>query len=181
MLFIMAGAVRAQGGGLLDSQTQYEIITGPGQNNQHGQLLAIVLWHGAPDWNVAHTETARARSDSIYRWTRLHAEETGRSFFGSGLWYGLLDQDQHPVTIEGERIPLIPSDSARVIMVTVTPDNLPRIVTTAWLPAPLPGEFWPKIWHAGDTTFFVQPNVRRQQGLLRDALTRSPTVAEFLR
>jgi arylamine N-acetyltransferase len=176
----MSGAVRAQGG-MLDSQTQYEIITGPGQNNQHGQLLAIVLWHGPPDWNVAHTATARARSDSIYRWVRFHAEETGQSFFGSGLWYGLLDQDQKAVTIEGTRIPLIRTDSARIIMVTVTPDNLPRIVTTTWLPARLPNEFWPKIWHSGDTTFFVQPGFPHQQVMLREALARSPTVAEFLR
>jgi hypothetical protein len=67
-------------GGLLDPLTEYYTITGTGENNQHGPLLAIVFWRGALAWNQAHTPAERARSDSIFRWTRLRAASCG---FGS--------------------------------------------------------------------------------------------------
>ncbi len=181
-LFVtLAAAAYGQGGGRLDAQTQYEIITGPGQNNQHGPLLAIVLWHGPMGWNEPHTPAERARSDSIFRWTRFAAEGAGQSFFGSGLWYGLLERDNRAVVVEGTRVALVAGDSARIIMVTVTPNNLPRIVTTAWIAAELPSDFWIKQWRSGDTTFFVHPDFHRQQAMLRAALAQSSAVAAFLR
>ena len=150
-------------------------------NNQHGPLLAIVLWRGALGWNRPNSPGERARSDSIYRWTRLHAEEAGQSFFGSGLWYGLVDEDKRAVTVEGKRFPLSPGDSSLVIMVTVTPNDLPQIVSSASISSQLPSDFWVKQWQSGDTTFFVHANFQRQQAMLRASLTQSPIVAEFLR
>ena len=172
--------VRGQSSGLLDSRTEYAVITGPGNNNQHGPLLAIVLWRGEAGWNESRSPVERARSDSICRWTRFRAEENRQSFFGNGLRYGLMDQDQRAVTIEGKRFPLSAGDSALVIMVTVAPANLPRSVASATIASTMPAGFWNKIWQSGDTTFFVN-NFGRQQEALREALERSPAVAAFLR
>lgn len=176
----MSSIALGQGGGVLDSRTQYEIVLGAGHNNQHGPLLAVVLWRGEEGWNQPHTAGERARSDSIFRWTRLHAEESRQSFFGSGLWYGLLDQDNRAVTIEGKHLALSAGDSALVVMVTVSPNNLPRSVDTVSVALELPSEFWTKQWQSGDTTFFVHPDFRRQQAMLRAGLTRSAVVAAFL-
>ena len=180
-LFATSAVGFAQGGGLLDARTEYQVITGIGENNQHRPLLAIVLWRGVLGWNQPHSPAEHARSDSIFRWTRLHAEEMGQSFFGSGLAYGLLDRDYRAVTIEGRRFALAAGDSALVIMVNVASDSVPRGVTTASISSELPSEFWTKHWQSGDTTFFVQPDFRRQQTILRAALVRSPAVGAFVR
>jgi hypothetical protein len=180
LLLAVSGNVRAQSSGNLDSRTNYAVITGPGSNGQHGPLLAIVLWRGEPGWNESRSPVERARIDSIFRWARLHAEENRQSFFGSGLAYGLVDQDQRAITIEGTRFALSPGDSALVIMVNVGPDNLPRSVASVAIASTLPVDFWTKSWQSGDTTFFVN-NFRRQQAILRDVLEGSPTVAAFLR
>lgn len=167
-------------GGPLDARTDYQTITGTWENNKHGPLLAIVVWHGPLGWNQLHNSAERARADSVFRSLRPHAEATGQSFFGTGIAYGFLERRQRAVTIEGRRFTLAPSDSALVIMVNVATDRLPRVVTIASISAALPSDFWPQR-RPGDTTFSIMPDSHRQQALLRAALIRSPAVAAFLR
>jgi hypothetical protein len=179
-LLAMPASARAQGG-LLDPTTEYQMITGPRVGNQHGKPQAIVLWRGPLGWDQPRTDAERQQSDSIFRWTRLHADESHQSIGGSGLWYVLVDDDHSAVTVEGKRFPLAPGDSALVVMVTVPPNGPLRAVTTAKIgAADVPDEFWIKQWHSGDTSFTVFPDFRKQQSMLRAALTRSPAVAAFL-
>jgi hypothetical protein len=168
-------------GGVLDARTDYQTITGTWENNQHGPLLAIVLWRGPLGWNQLRTPAERARCDSVFRSMHLRAAATGQSFFGTGLAYGLLERGQRAVTVEGSRFALAPGDSALVIMVDVSANSLPRVVTTASISAELPSDFWPKQRQSGDTTLSIQPDFHRQQVMLRDALVRSAAVAAFLR
>src|SRR5579863_1477007 len=109
-LFLLAGLplsaalpLQAQGGGMLNDRVQYQVIVGPRIGSQHAPLRAIILWRGEPGWSQTHNPAERAHSDSIFRWARLHAEEAGKSFFGSGLYYGLADIGNTAVTIEGQR------------------------------------------------------------------------------
>ena len=167
--------------GALDDQTEYAVITGAGIGDQHGPLLAIVLWRGAPGWASAHTPTESARIDSIYRWTRLHADEQRLNFFGSGSHYGLIDEGHRRVTLEGTSFSLAPSDSALVIMVAIQSSGGPRTITTARLSTRLPEDYWTRMWSSGDTTFIVRPRLDRLNAMLLTALRSSPAVAAFLR
>jgi hypothetical protein len=180
LVLSLAPGLRGQSG-ILDERTQFVVLTGPSIDHQHGPLRAIVLWRGPEGWNHSRNQAERARVDSVYRWARLHADEAGLSFFGSGLFYGLAEPGNQAVTIEGRRFALRTADSALVIMVDVPPGGLSRMVRTAYVAAELPPAFWTKTWDSGDTTFFVHPDVNRQAFLLLEALGRSPVVAAFLR
>jgi len=179
---VLAGNAEAQIG-RLDERTRYSVVTGVGQGSEHGPLLAVVLWRGAPGWE--HVPPAdRARVDSVYRWAQLRADEANRSFFGNGLAYGLMDRAYRELIVEGRHFPLTPGDSALVVMVTVGPNAnaLPRLVTAARIRvAALPDAFWPKSWRSGDTTFLVRPTYPRDVEMLRKALLESPAVAAYLR
>lgn len=180
LLLAAPASARAQGG-MLDPRTEYQMITGPSVGNRHGTPQAIVLWRGALGWNQPHTPEESQRSDSIFRWTRLRADESHQSMGGSGLWYVLVDDDHSAITVEGKRFPLTLGDSALVVMVAVQPNDLPREVTTAKLGShDVPDGFWLKHWQSGDTSFTVFPDFHKQQAMLLTALVRSPTVAAFL-
>lgn len=110
------------------------------------------------------------------------AAEANLSFFGNGLAYGLVDRDYRELIVEVRHFPLAPGDSALVVMVTVGPSALPRVVTTARIRvAAVPDSFWPTSWRSGDTTFIVRPTYPRDVEMLRKALRQSPAVAAYLR
>jgi len=167
--------------GMLDDRTEYAVVTGAGVGSEHGPLLAIVLWRGEPGWMHDQAAPDRARTDSIYRYTRFRAEAADLSFFGNGKAYGLIDREYRRLTVEGKEFPLAASDSALVVLVSIPSGQRPRVVTTAHISATLPAEFWPKSWQHGDTTFSVRPRFDRLNTMLVDALRRSPTIADYLR
>jgi len=168
-------------GGRLDERTEYAVITGAGSYNHHGPLLAIVLWRGEPGWLDAGGPQHRW-ADSVFRYARRDAEDRNLSFFGSGYAYGLLSADRRELTIEARTFDIVRSDSALVIMVTVPPLGLARMVATARIAADaVPEAFWTKTWQSGDTTFFVHPSYPRDVDMLRQALGTSVSVHDFLR
>ncbi len=163
----------AQSGELNDS-TEYATILGTWVNNHHGPLKAIVLWRGPRRWRQPEG-AAKGRADSVFRLENLRARQAGRSFFGTGMAYGILDPHAAAVTVEGQRFPLDRTDSALVIMVAIPASDRPRAVTTARIAVgAVPEDFWPETSPSGDVRF-------GSSELLRNALTRVPAIGVFLR
>lgn len=168
-------------GGRLDDRTEYTVITGTGTGNHHGPLQAVVLWRGEPGW-LDGNGPERRWADSVYRYARRDAEDRHLSFFGSGFAYGLLSDDHRQLTVEGHTFDIGRTDSALVVMVAVPAFGLARMVTTTRLsPNAVPEAFWPKTWQSGDTSFFVHPQYPRDVAMLRQALTTSPVILDYLR
>lgn len=166
---------------MLDERTEYVILTGPSRGNDPGPLEAVILWRGEPGWSRVRDAAERRVADSVFRWTRLRAEEAGNSFVGSGINYAILARDGRSVVVEGAQFDLTRSDSAIVIMVTVPPRGQPRTTATAFMRPELPPDYLQKTWTSGDTIFRIVPDYRRQHAALIEALSRYPAVAAFLR
>ena len=168
-------------GGRLDDRTEFTVITGTGMGSHHGPLQAVVLWRGEPGW-MDGNGPERRRADSVYRFARRDAEDRHLSFFGSGFAYGLLSDDHQQLIVEGHTFDIGRTDSALVVMVAVPAFGRARMVTTARLsPDAVPEAFWPKMWQSGDTSFFVGPQYPRDVAMLRQALTTSLVVRDYLR
>jgi hypothetical protein len=160
--------------GELNDSTEYAVILGTWVNNHPGPLRAVVLWRGPRGWRQPEG-AAKERADSVFRLENLRARQAGRSFFGIGMAYGILDPHVAAVTVEGQRFPLDRTDSALVIMVAIPASDKPRAVTTARIAVgAVPDDFWPGTAPTGDVLF-------GSSELLRNALTRVPAIGAFLR
>jgi hypothetical protein len=167
--------------GQLDERTQYAVLTGPGMDNAHGTLQAIVLWRGSPGWDQLRG-AARTRADSAFRWSRLRADERGGFVFGTSAAFGTLSRDADTLAIGAHTYAVGRRDSALVVMVAVQGEAEDWVVTAVRVRRDLlPEEYWTRIWHSGDTTFIVQPRTPRSHEMLRAALHSVPEVAAFLR
>ena len=167
--------------GSLDDRTTYAIVEGSGIGNQHGPLLAILLWHGTPGWSEPQDIAERRRVDSAFRRTKFQVEEAGKSIFGSWMFYGIIDRNSDSLTVEGRSLALARRDSALVIMVTIPSPGLPRAIATTFIGPHLPEELWGKSWISGDTTFNVRLPWFRWRALFLETLNRSPIIAAFLK
>jgi hypothetical protein len=167
--------------GQLDERTQYAVLTGPGMDNAHGALRAIVLWRGSPGW-VQLRYSERTRADSAFRWSRLRADERGASVFGSSVAFGTLSSGGDTLAIGAHTYSIARHDSALVVMVTVQGEVEDWMVTALRVRRDLlPEEYWTRMWISGDTTFLVRPRTPRSHEMLRAALQSVPEVAAFLR
>lgn len=175
-IFVVAlGQPLAAQGGELNDSTEYAMITGTWVNNKHGPLQAIVLWRGPRGWRHPGG-AATERADSVFRVEDLRAKQAGKSFFGTGIAFGVLDRRAGAVFVEGQRFSLDRSDSALVIMVAIPPAGKPRGVTTARIAAgAIPEGFWPRVSPSGDV------QLQRDVQSLHSALAQVPAIGAFLR
>jgi hypothetical protein len=174
-VFIVAlGRPLAAQSGELNDSTEYAMVLGTWVDNNHGPLKAIVLWRGPRGWRQPGG-AAKERADSVFRLENLRAREAGRSFFGMGMAYGILDRHAAAVTVEGQRFSLDRTDSALVIMVAIPASDQPRAITTARIATgAFPEDLWPKASPSGDVHF---PSPQ----LLRNVLAQVPAIGVFLR
>jgi hypothetical protein len=82
--------------------------------------------------------------------------------------------------IDVHALPMPFRDSALIVMVDRTQEDTanPVRIRTAWMPAEVDADYWPKRWVSGDPTFFLRP--RRQAEIMRTALMRVESVRAFL-
>ncbi len=191
-----ADAQRGEGtsGGSLTLEITYaslEAHDGSNRDERHW-ITAVVLWRGQPEKDGAVAEptpvdTARQRAtERSYQRLERAAADSGRWLLG-GQSGGVIraaedDRAQRRLFVLGRSFDLPTRDSALVVLVDRS-DGVggpPVIVTTAYMRATLPHEFWPQIWSYGDTTFAIHPRPRRTQALLTTALRTVPAVRAFL-
>ena len=162
-------------GGLGD-YTRFYVLSGTQNGAPH--LQAIILWRGTPGWNQPTQEEIH-RGDSLWRAER-YRDHTDGKVFGTYQAHGLVEENHSVVTVEGRRFELDPADSALAILVTIVPNGLPRIVTSAKI-AQFPSGYWEKQWTSGDTLITVRPKFADQLQMIFDTVNRTATGAAFFR